>query len=279
MFAALTCAPVAPRENLWLRLRKPEETISCTFSHQQYSSPGLFLIARERLTSSGYLKDDSFTVRCTVAAVVDQQRRAGFLADVAAPSPNLHRQLGELLKSQKGADVRFVVSGESFLAHRNILAARSPVLMAEFFGKLKENSSAPQCVEIEDMEPSVFEALLHYIYTDTLPQVRRARSAARGGNHDGAAFTCGCRSVWTGEAEDDMRRKLCRSINVETVATTLVLAEQHISQLKARCVGFIVSSPANLAAVVATEGYRDLMESCPALLYHLLKVAVHARHK
>lgn len=53
----------------------------------------------------------------------------------------LHQQLGELLDSQIGADIKFNVSGESVMAHKAILAARSPIFMAEFFGAMKESCS------------------------------------------------------------------------------------------------------------------------------------------
>jgi speckle-type POZ protein len=42
-----------------------------------------------------------------------------------------------------GADVAFHVTGEKFLAHRFVLAARSSVLKAELFGSLKENIGTP----------------------------------------------------------------------------------------------------------------------------------------
>jgi speckle-type POZ protein len=61
--------------------------------------------------------------------------------------------------------------------------------------------------------------------------------------------------------------KLSTGITVDTVATTLALAELHnCSHLKAKCLEFIVSTPAILEAVVATEGYKYLEASCPAAL-------------
>ena len=79
------------------------------------------------------------------------------------PSSNLPQHLGQLLESHAGADVTFAVSGESFAAHKNILAARSPVFWAEFFGEMEEKTS--RRVESQEMEPSVFGALLRFIYT------------------------------------------------------------------------------------------------------------------
>ena len=51
--------------------------------------------------------------------------------------------------------------------------------------------------------------------------------------------------------------KLSGGIDVDTVATTLTLAEQHnCSLLKAKCVDFIARSPETLDAVLATDGFR-----------------------
>jgi speckle-type POZ protein len=68
--------------------------------------------------------------------------------------------------------------------------------------------------------------------------------------------------------------KLANGITVDTAATTLALAEQHnFSQLKAKCVEFIISTPAVLDAVLETEGYEHLAASCPSVLANLLKSA------
>ncbi|CAN6200829.1 unnamed protein product [Urochloa humidicola] len=71
--------------------------------------------------------------------------------------------------------------------------------------------------------------------------------------------------------------KLSGGIDVDTVATTLALAEQHnCSLLKSKCVEFIARSPETLDAVLVTDGYRHLVESCPLVLTELLK-ASHGR--
>jgi len=71
--------------------------------------------------------------------------------------------------------------------------------------------------------------------------------------------------------------KLAGGISIDTVATTLALAEQHnCSLLKTKCVDFIARSPETLDAVLATEGYNHLVESCPLVLTELLRAA-HGR--
>ncbi|KAM0918999.1 hypothetical protein ACQ4PT_008424 [Festuca glaucescens] len=101
-----------------------------------------------------YIKDDSFTVQCTITVLNEIPDLPTISAkEVEVPSSNLHEHLGDLLKTGTGADVTFVVSGESFAAHKAILAARSPVLMAEFFGQSKEKSSRRVEIKVEGEEP------------------------------------------------------------------------------------------------------------------------------
>jgi speckle-type POZ protein len=58
--------------------------------------------------------------------------------------------------------------------------------------------------------------------------------------------------------------KLRTSLDVETVATTLALAEQHhCPLLKDACVTFMSSSRKVLGDVVATQGFKHLTASIP----------------
>ena len=65
--------------------------------------------------------------------------------------------------------------------------------------------------------------------------------------------------------------KLCEGVAINTVATTLALAEQHhCFQLKTVCLKF-VASPDNLRAVMQTDGFEYLKLSCPSVLTELLE--------
>ena len=75
--------------------------------------------------------------------------------------------LGKLLEAGHGADVTFRVRGQTFRAHKSLLAVRSPVFEAEFCGLMKEATA--QLLIIEGINPVVFRTLLHFIYTDSLP--------------------------------------------------------------------------------------------------------------
>lgn len=74
---------------------------------------------------------------------------------IPVPVSNLGQQLGNLLESGKGCDVTFEVDGETFAAHKLVLATRSPVFKAQLFGPLKDRNT--EFVVIEDMEAPIFK--------------------------------------------------------------------------------------------------------------------------
>ncbi|KAK1612567.1 hypothetical protein QYE76_036240 [Lolium multiflorum] len=270
--AALGCRLVDPRG---LLEPSEEKIVSTYFGSCNSCTEAILLIETRDLAASGYLRSDSLSVECSVTVLRELPvPTIPFPAKeaIVPPSTNLHLHFGELLQSGTGADVTFIVSGESFAAHKLILSARSPVFMVEFFGDMKEKTS--QSVEIEDMEATVFKTLLHFIYTDTVPELEKEQeeSTVMAQHLLAAADRYGLdRLKLICEA------KLSRAVAVDTAATTLALAEQHnCLQLKGKCVEFILSSPAILDAVLLTEGYKHLAASCPLVLADLLKSA-HGR--
>jgi speckle-type POZ protein len=166
--ASLGCRLVDPRGEL-----KPseEKREAGAFKRAQDSSSPVSMMQIDYLEKSGYLRDDSLTVECTLTVLKEIPDVVTSSADEVddLPSSGLHHHLGELLQSEAGADVTFLVAGQSFAAHKAILAARSPVLMAEFFGEMKEKSS--RRVEVKGMEAPAFEAMLHFIYTDAAAEL------------------------------------------------------------------------------------------------------------
>ncbi|XP_066316306.1 BTB/POZ and MATH domain-containing protein 1-like [Miscanthus floridulus] len=130
---------------------------------------------------------------------------------------------------------------------------------------MKESTAIGDCIRIDDMLPQVFKALLHFIYTDSLPQMEEQEEVAM--------------AQHLLEAADryDMQRlkliceeKLYRHLDVGTAATTLVLAEQHSCRgLKQACIEFL-KSPDALEAVMETDGFEHLTKSCPVLMKELM---------
>ncbi|TYH82166.1 hypothetical protein ES332_D02G039500v1 [Gossypium tomentosum] len=225
---------------------------------------------RTLLGTSDYLKDDCLSIRCCVG-VVKSHTEGPKIYSITVPPSDIGQHFGKLLESGKGADVKFEVDGETFDAHKLVLAARSPVFRAQLFGPLKDQNT--QSIRVEDMEAPVFKALLHFIYWDALLDMEELM-----GSTSKWASTLVAQHLLAAADRYALERmrllceaKLCEGVTINTVATTLALAEQHnCLHLKGVCLKFI-ALPENLKAVMQTDGFEYLKESCPGVLTELLQ--------
>lgn len=225
---------------------------------------------RTGLETSDYLKNDRLSISCTVGVVVSSTQGPR-LYSIPVPESNIGEQFGALLDDAENTDITFIVGSETFKAHKLVLAARSPVFRAQLFGSLADNIR--NSFEIEDIEPPVFKALLYFIYRDALPESIEMTSASPSrckvdtmmAQHLLAAADRFCLDRLRSVCES----RLCKEVSVENVATTLALAEQHHAvQLKTVCLKFAAS---NLAAVLLSDGFEHLRESCPSLQSEILR--------
>ncbi|KAG6395324.1 hypothetical protein SASPL_145967 [Salvia splendens] len=222
---------------------------------------------RAALETSDYLKDNCLSMHCTVG-VVRTRVEGPKMYSVHVPPSDMGQSLKHLLDAELGCDVVFQVGKESFKAHKIVLAARSPVFKAQFFGLVGNPNSGK--VELKDVEPSIFKALLHFIYSDELPDFTEIDDSTP------ASSTIMTQHLLAAADQFGLDRlkllceaKLCEEFSTDTVATTLSLAEQHhCTQLKPICLKF---AAANLGVVMKSEGFKHLEESCPSLLLELLE--------
>jgi speckle-type POZ protein len=160
------------------------------------------------------------------------------------------------------ADVTFLVGGEEFSAHSSVLAARSPVFEVELNSA---TVAAGECIWIDDMLPEVFDSLLDFVYTDSLPEMTGAEESMMAEHLLVAADRFGMQDLKV-VCEEQL---LCTDINEDTIAKMLKLAVQHnCSLLRDACIEFLEDPPV-LQAVMA-NGDEDLLELvakiCPAHL-------------
>uniref|UniRef100_A0A0D9WVY0 BTB domain-containing protein n=1 Tax=Leersia perrieri TaxID=77586 RepID=A0A0D9WVY0_9ORYZ len=233
---------------------------------------------RTALETSDFLKDDCLKINCTVGVVVstvDYSRPHS----IQVPDSDIGYHFGTLLDSHEGVDVILNVGGETFHAHKLVLAARSTVFRSKFFDDILDGekneageSDDLQEIVIDDMEPKVFKAMLHFIYRDTLVDENEldetssvssifdtlaAKLLAAADKYDLARLRLLCESF------------LCKGISVATVASTLALADRHHAmELKAVCLKFAAE---NLSAVIRTEGFDYLKDNCPSLQSEILR--------
>ncbi|KAJ1274856.1 hypothetical protein BS78_05G092100 [Paspalum vaginatum] len=251
----------------------PSRTRASSFqnwtTHREWQWECPNFITREDLERPEYLKDGSFTVRCDIALKPCTPKADAY---VTVPASDLHRHLGDLLASKEGADVTFqlVAGGETFSAHRCVLAARSPVFKAQLFGEMKEAKTAASggvVIAVDDMEARVFGSLLSFIYTDSLPEAEQG---------DGGAMVQYQRLLAAADMYglDRMKlvcqEKLCEYVRADSVARMLVLADlHHCPGLKEACFDFLCSG-ANLDSFNEKDGFEVLSDSCPAVLKEIL---------
>jgi speckle-type POZ protein len=221
-------------------------------------------IKREALEKSEHLSNDCFTVKVDV--VVVRGFHAQEMPSIVVPPSNMSWHFGDLLSSKAGADVKFVVGGETFSAHRWVLAARSPVFRAQFSGPMKESTDT-SAIQIDDMEAQAFRALLTFMYTDALPDSMDEQEEYAMAQH----------LLVAADRYDLDRLKLISEdmltsrINASSVATIWALAEQHqCHDLKAACLAFLLRSSTNLNEVLESEDFKNLIESYPHVVKDLL---------
>ncbi|EAY94184.1 hypothetical protein OsI_15957 [Oryza sativa Indica Group] len=253
-----------------------------TFTSWDWEGPRTF-IRKATLEGSGPLHDNCFTIRCDLTVIMPPEAKG---VDTESPPPppppspavsvppsDLIRHLGGLLATGDGADVTFEVDGKTFLAHTSVVASRSPVLRADLFGavgKKKRNGviadSAGAVVRIDNMEARDFEALLHFMYTDSLPEMK--------GGGDAVAMLPDLVAAANRYKMERLRLvcedKLCGYVNVRTVAAMLAFAgEHHCHGLQKKCLR-LLDDPANLREIVETEGLEHLAKSYPLVLKDLI---------
>ncbi|KAK1612809.1 hypothetical protein QYE76_036482 [Lolium multiflorum] len=224
-------------------------------------------VKREVLEKSEHLKDDSFTIRCDIVMVEEFNSVVTGTSSpsIEVPPSEMQQHFSSLLLSEEGADVTFDVSGEKIAAHRCVLAARSVVFKAELFGNMKEGMPTTSVIEVEDMDAQVFRAMLSFIYSDSLPEVKEEDD-----------YVMWQHLLIAADRYDLLRlrliceEKLCEYLDVSAVPTILALAEQHSCRgLKERCLAFL-NSPANLQKVTAIGGLDSLATCCPSVLKDLI---------
>ncbi|CAL5081009.1 unnamed protein product [Urochloa decumbens] len=201
--------------------------------------------------------DGHFTALCTVAV------SRSWPPPPLPAFPTLGRDISVVAPDL--ADVSFRVEGETFAAHRLVLAARSPVFKAALYGEMAE-SKASSVVEIEDMRAPTFRSMLDYMYHGSLPVAATAEM-------DDAAVKMEFQHLYVAAdrygldtLKEMCEEVLCASVSVSTVLSNLVFAEERTcAKLKPRCLDFLAVGE-NFKEVAVTSEYFDMMMESPGLL-------------
>ncbi|PVH36464.1 hypothetical protein PAHAL_6G077900 [Panicum hallii] len=219
----------------------------------------LFIKASELEASAEFLRGDRLVIECDVTVIGEPLvTEAAKPVEVRMPPSDLTGDFEKLLKTGEGADMIFKVEDEYFFAHRVVLGARSPVFCAELCGTT---------IEVAGMQPSIFKALLRFIYTNSLPAmddlgVNEIHNMAR--------------NLFLAADKYAMERLkvvctgiLCRSIDDATVdsALALAIADQYdCGEFRDICIKHIDSSSRKGDhAVAGQQAYRRITRAKPSI--------------
>lgn len=96
-------------------------------------------------------------MNCTVGVVKNRLETPKNI-QINVPPSDIGRCFKELFELHIGCDITFEVGDEKVQAHKWILAARSPVFKAQFFGPIGKPDM--DRVVVEDVEPIVFKVIV-----------------------------------------------------------------------------------------------------------------------
>ena len=266
-------------------------------------------------SGSGYLVNDVVVIRYEIELVVtsggalNKNTKLIPAASVNVPQyPTIGKNLVNLLYDENGAfDVAFDVSGEIFKAHKLILSSRSSVFKGMFRTGAAMREGAQGVCTLMDIDKNVFKLLLHFVYADELPALLKGDDAASLDDLDytGTASLVSVDATQqasvSGHPSDkvpldvattqhllvaadrfDLSRlramceaRLCESVDIDSVANTLTLAElNHADALRRACLSFIA---ANLSDVMSTAGFDAMHRTCPHLAGEILQAVAEVK--
>ena len=205
---------------------------------------------QEKISRGDFLSVDNLLVHCKVEYQVKK------LLPIYGKHSDLATDISRFLTSTSNGDVTFIVGGKEFQAHKAILSARSPVFAAMFQHDMKE--AALNRVDVVEIEPDIFQALLRFIYTDQVDLTSE--------NATGLLAVANVYFL-------DLLKWKCEQYLAQDLTTTnftplLFLARAHEAiNLKEAIVDFIRKSPTE----VNTEEWKELKKTCPELALEILE--------
>ncbi|CAL5029532.1 unnamed protein product [Urochloa decumbens] len=226
-----------------------------------------FQLAAAELQSAPQMRNDLLVVRCRLG-VFRGAPPSPLLAEapaIAAPPDTRSSDLLWLLKSQEATDITIAAGGTTFRAHSCILAARSPVLLEQVREMANNPGKYPWRyvdVEEEEMSAMAFEALLHVVYTDQLPDMSYVEPTEEA--VEGLLFAAKYYQV--GRLKLRCEQWLCSFVTPFTVADILSMAVRYdLGLLEEACVKY--ATPDHVwEHVKGTVGFERLRASCPHIV-------------
>ena len=216
--------------------------------------PKFIRLSRLENPANNLLPNDTLTICCRVEETKTESEKCNCLMEKPETSQaRLAKDLASLL-DDKFADFVFKVKNVKIPVHRAILATRSPVFAAMFQPDRQQKRTNE--VEIKDVTPAAFKALLRFIYTGRCQVGMWAEDLFM------AAIKYDIKDLIQIGAKE-MEKKL----TADNVVRLLILSDLHqASDLKEAAMGFINK---NAPAVMKTPSWPAFAKSHQNLVTEL----------
>ena len=213
---------------------------------------------------SELIVNGALTIYCEIETSVDSKRLSGHAYDIKQPlnhNKELLEDIEDLHEEMKHSDVTFTVRGNRFEAHKNILSARSKVFAAMFDHPSKEKKT--RIVDVTDIEPDVFEELLHYIYTGKVPSKQMEEVAVE--------LLAAADKYQLEKLKKACGNYLSYGMSPENCIKLLLLVDKNNPSyyLKEKAVEYIRQ---NRGQVVKTESWKNLAKEKPSFVVSIMEM-------
>jgi len=223
------------------------------------SASTLVSLAEAFDVSKGWLHDGALHIRMKLTVVTNITAVNSSVSDDAVSQQDVCNDMRTLLDNAIFTDVSIEVGDEQIMAHRNILAARSPVFNAMLHTSMSEGREKK--IVIKDLDARAVRDMIGYLYTgsvkgETLDDDDMCLGLLQAAHYykvDGLVGSCA----------DLISKRLA----VTTVCDRLEFADLlGCENLKTRCLSFIYQ---HMAEVQNTEAYQKLCRR-PSLLMDII---------
>jgi len=213
---------------------------------------------------NNFLPDDLLRIKCELAYETKLTTFSGVYPPEQLALSNetgtMTENFNQLLNSKSLSDVIIDIQGQTFEAHKLVLAARSPVFLAMFQTNLTEKQT--NTLTICDIEADTFSEVLRFIYTDQVEQLDEMASK----------LLSAADKYMLPLLKAKCEVSLSRNISVETSGNLLILAHRHSSlELKKKVLNFI---RCHSDEVVETTGWQELLQLADPQLLRDISVAM-----
>lgn len=165
----------------------------------------------------------------------------------------------KFLNNKEFSDVKFIVEGKHFHAHKAVLANRSEVFAAMFKHDMKEKLQ--NTVEIVDIEYEIFEELFRYLYRGTVSIVEK----------NAKKLYIAADKYGLEELKTMCTRCLCHNLSIHNALAHLDFADAYgIVKLKKQTVDFVVRNVKNIEQFKGFISITDLHKDIIVAVFHCL---------